>query len=313
MKVIFLDTVHPILWERLSAAQFKCHDATQWSYDELLEKCAEFEGVVLRSRFVLESEFFKLASNLKFVARSGSGLENIDLDSAREHDVAVFNSPEGNAGAVGEHAIALLLGLLNKINSGHLAVQQGNWPREEHRGEELDGKTVGIIGLGHTGTSLANKLSGFDCKVIAYDKYKPFAHAPFAERVEMDRIFSDCDVVSLHLPLTNETRFLVNDKWIQKFAKPIILLNTSRGKIVDTDAVAKALEDGDIRGAGIDVLEYEKHSFEQLNSADLPDAFQRLIKHPRVLLSPHVAGWTKESYVKLSSVLADKILAKFQA
>ncbi|MDA0940903.1 MAG: NAD(P)-dependent oxidoreductase [Bacteroidetes bacterium] len=320
--VWFLDTVHPALKEALKTAGMTCHDATRLTRQELVHQAKNtppVDALVLRSRIRLDREVLDALPDLKWIARSGSGLENIDLDRAAKLGIAVHSSPEGNQDAVGEHVLGMLLSVLNKMRSGDASIRARRWEREAHRGRELKSLTVGIMGYGHMGSAVAERLAGFGCRVIAYDKYKegwgesPFAAPPLphVHPVGWGAFCREADVVTLHLPWTEETKGLVDDAWLNGFEKPVILLNTARGPIVQTTALLRALDDGRVTDACLDVLEFEGRSLEGLDGLSDPDAreaFERLLAHPRVLLSPHVAGWTVESYVKLSTVLADKIL-----
>jgi len=255
--------------------------------------------------------FFQPLNNLKFIARSGAGLENIDLAAAEERGITVFNSPEGNRDAVGEQAIGMLIMFFNHLKRSDAEVRKGVWLREDNRGEEIAGKTIGIIGYGMMGSALAKKLSGFDCKVIAHDKYKAGFSSDWVQECTLEELQAQADVISLHLPQSNETHYYVNQEFIANCAKPFVLINTARGQNVEVKALVDALKSGKVRGACLDVLEFEKRTFESLKQDELPLDFQYLTKAENVILSPHVAGWTKESYVKLSSFLAEKILAKF--
>lgn len=322
--VWFLDTVHPALKEALTQAGRVCHDATTLSREELLrhanaEDAAPIHGVVLRSRIRLDEQMLRALPDLRWIARSGSGLENIDLEVASDLGIAVHSSPEGNRDAVGEHTLGMLLSVLHKLRLGDQSIRARRWERETHRGRELKSLTVGIMGYGHMGSAFAERLAGMGCRVLAYDKHKegwgespavgdPLPHV---EPVGWTSFCGEVDVVSLHLPWTDETRGLVDDSWLSQFAKPVILINTARGPIVSTRALLEALDDGRVTDACLDVFEHEGRSLESLeglNDPDLATAFERLLEHPRVLLTPHVAGWTEESLVKLSTVLADKIL-----
>lgn len=306
-KVIFLDSVHSILEERLTARGVQCtHD---YSTSKESIDLSEYDGIVIRSRFILDGNFLMKWPNLKFIARSGSGLENIDLTYCKKYNIQVFNSPEGNATAVAEHAIGMLLSLFNRLNQADREVKSGLWRREENRGVELEGKTVGIIGYGVMGSAFAKRLKGFDCKVLAYDKYKSGFGNDYVSEVDMHSIFENADVVSLHLPLNDETRYLVNSHWLGRFQKPIYLVNTSRGQVVKISDVIEKTKTERLLGLCLDVLEYEETSFEKIDLSS--KEFKSLSELPNVVLSPHVAGWTKESYIKLSSVLADKIEAHF--
>lgn len=308
-RICFLDTVHPILMQRLQAAGFNCEEQLTLNRQSILEGAlADCVGLVVRARLTLDAELLEVLPALKFIARSGAGLENIDLPTAQSKGILVFNSPEGNAAAVGEHATGQLLMLFHKLRLADASVRSGEWDREGHRGMEISEKTVAIIGFGHMGRSFASKMSGFDCRVVAYDKYvSGFGAASGVEEWSMDQIYEEADVVSLHLPLTNETSGLVDANWLKRFRRPITLIHTARGPIVDTKALLDAMDRGSVLGAALDVLEYEKRSLEGLRTD--ASTWNRLTQHERVVLSPHVAGWTVESYFKLSDVLAEKILS----
>lgn len=308
MKVVFLDTVHPILNERLSAHGFNCVDATELNRVDAENSIKDAVGIVVRSRFRMDAEFLSNAEQLKFIARSGAGMENIDEVFTQRRNIELFNAPEGNRNAVGEHALGMLLTLFNKLHFADREVRNGKWEREGNRGVELDGKTIGLIGFGNNGQAFAKKLQGFDVTVLAYDKYKSGFATEFVEEVSIARIFQEADVLSFHIPQTEETLFMANADFFSSFAKPIYLINLSRGKIVQTLALVDGLKNHTILGACLDVLEYEKSSFETFFTHDLPGEFAYLLKSENVILSPHVGGWTHESYFKLSDVLADKIL-----
>lgn len=312
MKVLFIDSVHPILWERLENNGYTCIDGTSWKREKIIKGISGINGVVIRSKFTIDKEFLDQATSLKFITRSGAGLENIDINYAKEKNVQVFNSPEGNRDAVGEQAIGMLLSLFNNLNRADQEVRQGLWKREENRGIELKGKTVGIIGYGNMGQAFAQRLRGFDCRVIAYDKYKTNFSEKHAQSASLEQIFEETDILSLHVPLTSETQFMVNENFIQSFQKNIFIINTARGKVLKTDALVQGLNSGKIKGACLDVLEYESNSFEQFdNEVNVPDSLEYIRKSDKVILSPHVAGWTFESYVKLSDFLAQKVLQHF--
>ncbi len=308
MKVVFLDTVHPILEERLTREGFQCIDATKSNLDTCYALVSDAIGIVIRSRFPMHESFLNHAPNLQFIARSGAGMENIDESYCQEHNIQLFNAPEGNRNAVGEHALGMLLALLNNFIQGDAQVRKGIWDREGNRGEELDGKTVGIIGYGNNGRAFAKKLRGFDCKVLVYDKYVEHISDDFVEQVSLEQLYQQANVISFHIPQNSETCYWVNDAFFENLSHPIYLLNLSRGKIVDTQSVLKAIENGKVKGAGLDVLEFEKASFENFSDGERLAVFQNLIASKKVILTPHVGGWTTESYYKLSAVLADKIL-----
>jgi D-3-phosphoglycerate dehydrogenase len=310
MIVAFLDSVHPVLWERLTAAGHLCVDATDCSAAQIAEgKLSHVQGVVVRARILMTGATLSSFPKLKFIARSGSGLENIDLDAAAQRSIRVFNSPEGNSNAVGEHALGLLLGLLRQIPRAHRSIQEGQWLREAHRGTELSSLTVGIIGLGHTGSAFARKLQSIGCNVIAYDKYRTQYDGEWGvQAVSLETIFSEADAISLHLPLNSETRGWVQDRWFEQWKKGGWLIHTARGPIASTDAIYRALQSGKLKGAALDVLDMEEATLEGLQPGwhNHP-----IFSDPRVICTPHIAGWTHESYFKLSDVLADKILAEF--
>lgn len=307
--VIFIDSVHPILEQRLTQAGFVCQRHFKTTFEELTKILPNAYGLVLRSRFTIDAAFLAHCPQLKFIARSGSGLENIDKQTCKSKQIRLYNSPEGNRNAVAEHALGMLLSLLNKLNKADKEVRSGIWNREQNRGEELDGKTVGIIGYGNNGAAFAKKLRGFDVKVLAFDKYKTGFGDHFVQECTLEAIQQQADILSFHIPQNKETKYLFNQDFLQQMQKPFYLLNLSRGKIVETEVLIRGLQLGRIKGAGLDVLEYEQKSFEAFFDREMPPAFQALIKQENVVLTPHVGGWTTESYVNLSSVLADKILA----
>lgn len=310
MKVLFIDIVHPILEERLTAAGYECFDATKLSQLECQKAVKDATGIVIRSRFQMDAAFLSQASQLKFIARSGAGMENIDIDYCETNNIQLHNAPEGNRNAVGEHALGMLLAIFNRLHLADQEVRNGKWDREGNRGIELDGKTVGIIGYGNNGSSFAKKLQGFDVKVLAYDKYKTDFGSQFVTESTLPELFERCDVVSFHIPQNEETIYFANDHFFDSFQKNIYLINLSRGKVVQTSALVKALKSGKVISACLDVLEYEKISFESFfdDSENFNPDFKYLLQSDQVLFSPHVGGWTQESYFKLSNVLADKIL-----
>jgi len=312
-KVYFIDTVHGVLQERLTKEGFVCIDITKVKSDEIPLLIADAYGLVIRSKISLKEEILAPCKNLKFIARSGSGLENIDVEFCKKNAIMCYNSPEGNRNAVAEHGLGMLLTLLNKITVSDLQIRKGIWQRESNRGEELDGKTVGIIGYGNNGSSFAKKLRGFDVKVMAFDKYKSGFGDHFVHECTLDAIMEQADIVSFHVPLTSDTKYIVNDEFIDKMAKPFILINLARGRIVDTESLVKGLKTQKIKGACLDVHEYEQKSFEKFFEQQVPDAFCYLTSSEKVILTPHIAGWTTESYYKLSNILADKILADHSA
>ena len=302
-----MDSVHPVLLSRLEKAGWKCDLREEITRREILEGAlADYSGLIVRARIQLDQELLKTLPELRFIARSGAGLENIDVSYASDRSIQVFHSPEGNADAVGEHALGQLLMLFHKLHLADRSVRDSLWEREGHRGTELSGKTVAIIGFGHMGQSFAKKLGGLNCRIVAYDKYKSgFDGQENTLEWNMERIWSEADVVSLHLPLTKETRYLVSRDWLSRFERPITLINTARGNIIKTIDLLAALKANQVRGAALDVLEYEKSSLQGLTRR--PRELEELLQHQNVVLSPHVAGWSVESYFKLSAVLAEKI------
>ena len=310
MKILHLDTNHPLLISQLNDLGFTNHEDYTSSKEVIESKISDYDGIILRSRFTIDKQFLDAATNLKFIGRVGAGLENIDCDYAEKKGVSLIAAPEGNRNAVGEHALGMLLSLFNKLNKADAEVRLGKWLREDNRGVELDGKTVGIIGYGNMGKAFAKKLRGFDVKLICYD-IKENVGDENAKQVSLAELQEQSDVISLHTPQTPLTLNLINAKLINQFKKPFWFINTARGKSVVTKDLVEALKSGKILGAGLDVLEYEKASFENLFSSEMPEAFQYLIKAQNVILSPHVAGWTVESKEKLAQIIVNKIKAKF--
>ena len=313
MRVLFIDTVHPILEEKLVKSGYQCTDGTQWNHDTIINEISNFHGVVIRSKFTIDKPFLEHATSLKFIARSGSGLENIDLKEAKSRNVKVFNSPEGNRNAVGEHALGMLLMLFNKLKQGDDEVRVGKWNREKNRGIEIDGLTIGLVGYGNTAQMFAKKLRGFDVNVIATDPYLPKFPNNDAKRVALKVIQEQADVISFHVPETEETRYMMNNDFVANCKKSFFLVNTSRGKVVETSALVEALRNGRIRGACLDVLEYETKAFGNFIEEETPSDFKYLASSQHTVLTPHVAGWTQESYVKLATVLFDKVITEFGA
>ena len=311
MKVLHLDSNHPLLIQQLADLGYTNHEDYTSSKDQIETKIHEYDGIVIRSRFTIDKQFLDNATNLKFIGRVGAGLENIDGDYALQKNIELISAPEGNRNAVGEHALGMLLSLFNKLNKADKEVREGKWLREENRGIELDGKTVGIIGYGNMGKAFAKKLRGFDVEVLCYD-IKPNVGDQNCQQVSLEELQKKADVLSLHTPQTELTMNMVNESFINGFKNPFWLINTARGKSVVTKDLVAAIESGKILGAGLDVLEYEKKSFENLfTDSEMPEAFQYLIKSEKVLLSPHVAGWTLESNEKLAQTIVDKVKKKF--
>ncbi len=307
-RILILDNVHPIIPETLIQNEYIVEDGTLKNRGQLIDCIANYQGIVLRSRITIDKEIIDKATNLKFIARVGAGMESIDVEYCRKQGVECLNSPEGNRDAVGEHATGMLLSLLNNLNKADSEVKRGVWNREENRGGELGALTVGIIGYGNMGSAFAKKLSGFGCKVIAYDKYKIDYSDSFGTEVSLENLHHESDVISLHVPLTEETKYMINESFIEKLSKQIILLNTARGPVVKTSALVNALKNNKIVAAGLDVIEYEESSFETTKAMTDELDFKYLASCKNVILTPHIAGWTVESKIKLAQVLVDKIL-----
>ena len=305
MRVLFIDRVNPSLKKNLKKNHFVCDESYHLSKEEIEKIIHNYEGIIIRSRFIIDSNFIRKAKYLKFIAGAGSGLENIDLEFAESENIKCFNASEGNRQAVAEHAIGMILSLFNNLNISDKEVRLGKWEREGNRGVELQGKTVGIIGFGNNGLAFANVLQGFEVKILAYDKY--LTDYPFQSK--MEEIYKQADIVSLHIPLTKETRYLGNNNFMNNFEKDFYFINTARGKCANTKSIVKSLKSGKLKGACLDVLEYEKTSFEDLSKIGFTDEMQYLINSEKTILSPHIAGWTIESNIKIAKVLTEKILA----
>jgi D-3-phosphoglycerate dehydrogenase len=302
--ILIVDDLHPAFMEQATALGYTCDYQPDIRLDAAYAIINNYDGLAIRSKFQVDTKVIDNAANLRFICRAGAGMDNIDEAYARSRNITLINAPEGNRDAVGEHAIGLLLSLMNKLNTADAEIRNGSWQRETNRGYELKGKTVGIIGYGFMGSSFARKLSGFGVNVIAYDKYKTGFSDTYAREVSMEEIVKHSDVLSLHIPLTTETNKLVTDEYLFHFKKPIFFINTSRGKVVETTAVLNAIKQGKILGAGLDVLEIEK--FPNLAQQEW---FDELRQNGKIILSPHVAGWTFDSYRRISEVLAEKLSA----
>lgn len=301
-KILIADHLHPAFKEQAEKLGYQCDDMPLISREETLRILKSYTGIAIRTKFLIDREIIDAGSNLKFIARAGAGMDNVDESYAVSRGIACINAPEGNRDAVGEHVIGMLLALLNNLRNGDQQIRNGIWDREGNRGFELKGRTVAIIGYGNNGSSFARKLSGFEVNVIAYDKYKTGFSDGYATEASMEEIVKHADVLSFHIPLTRETKQLFNEEYLFHFRKPIILLNASRGEIVNTQTIVEGLKNGKITAAGLDVLEIEK--FPALSEQPW---FNDLKENKNVILSPHVAGWSVESYRKISEVLAEKL------
>ncbi len=306
MKILLLDKNHPLITEQLSEKGFVLEEDFSSSYEQVLEKIHLYEGIIIRSRIPLDAYFLEKAKNLKFIARVGAGMENIDTAKAQELGIKLINSPEGNKDAVAEHVIGTLLVLMNRLFISSNEVKKGIWLREENRGEEILGKTFGIIGYGNMGKAVAKRLSGFGCKTIFYD-IKPNLSDEFAAQVSLQELQENADILSLHTPLTEDTLYMIDEEFISKMKKNFYFINTARGKNLKTSALVNALKSSKVKGACLDVLEYEKTSFENLETKN--EDLEYLLNSEKVIITPHIAGWTHESKIKLAQVIVDKILA----
>lgn len=312
MKILLINKPHPILKERLEQAGMSVQEAYDASYTELLKLVKTYQGIVLRSRISIDRAFLDQATRLQFIAREGVGLEHIDLDYARQKGVEVIISPEGSRDTVGEHALGLLLMVMNRLAVADREIRAGSWNRESNRGTEIMGKTVGLIGYGNMGQSMAKRLSGFGCQsVLAYDKYRKNYGDAFARAVDLGTLQQEADIVSVHIPYSKENHHFINGALLDSFAKPIYLINTARGLVLHTADLVDRLENGRVLGAGLDVLEYEEGSFDALGMEEWPAPFVYLTQSEQVVLSPHIAGWSFESKRKHGEVLADKIIRQF--
>ena len=315
MKILLLDSNHPLITEQLLAKGFILEEDFTSSYDEVLQKINQYDGIIIRSRIPLDKNFLENAQNLKFIARVGAGMENIDLEVAKNLGISLINSPEGNRDAVAEHVVAMLLILMNRLFIASEEVKNGIWKREENRGDELLGKTFGIIGYGNMGKATAKRLSGFGVEVIFYD-ILPNLEDEFAKQVSLEELQERADILSLHIPLDASTEFLVDENFISKMKKNFYLVNTARGKNVKTSALVDALKSGKVKAAALDVLEYEKSSFENLDTSTSlstrnKEDLQFLLESNQVIVTPHIAGWTHQSKEKLAQFIVDKIVQQF--
>ncbi|WP_185870295.1 2-hydroxyacid dehydrogenase [Blattabacterium cuenoti] len=314
-RILILDKNHPFIVYKLRKEEFICDENYSDSIEKIIKNIYLYDGVILRSRLKIDKTFIKKATNLKFIARVGSGIENIDKDYALKKGITLISSPEGNKDSVAEHAIAMLLCMMNNVIRSNQEIKKGKWNRESNRGKEIMGKTIGIIGYGNTGKAFAKKLSGFETKTLCYDILPKVGDA-YAKQVDMKTIFIKSDIISLHVPYTKKTKGMINENFIKNFCKPFYFVNTSRGGCVLTDHLVNALKNGKIYGACLDVLEYEKSSFEDFFAhRTLPKIFFQLIRSEKVILTSHIAGWTKESKYKMAKNIVDKIISlkkKFQ-
>jgi D-3-phosphoglycerate dehydrogenase len=312
MKVLLIDTMHPSFSKMLIENGIEVEEGYHLSREEILASINIYSGLAIRSRFKLDASFLDAATgSIKVIGRAGAGMENIDVMHATKLGIHCVNAPEGNRDAVGEHAIGMLLMLMNHLRRADAEVRNGIWRREENRGDELEGKTIGLIGFGNMGSAFARRLTGFGVRILVVDPYITISKEkfPHVEQVDMATLQREADVVSLHVPLTDETRYMINRQWFAALSKPIWFINTARGKNLVTADLTEAIENGIVRSAALDVLEYEAISFEKIDAASLPLPFQYLVKSDRVVLSPHIAGWTHESNEKIARFLAQKMIS----
>jgi len=308
MKILVLDKNHPLITEQLLAKNFILEEDFTSSYDEVCHKVENYDGIIIRSRIPLDKNFLEKGKNLKFIARVGAGMENIDIPVAQQMGIQLINSPEGNRDSVAEHVIGMLLILMNRLFIASQEVKNGIWKREENRGDELLGKTVGLIGYGNMGKATAKRFSGFGCKVIFHD-ILPGLSDEYATQVSLEELKKSADILSLHIPLTTETHYLVDKNFISEMKKDFYFVNTARGKNVETKYLVDNLKSGKIKGACLDVLEYEKSSFEHLETEN--DDLKYLLESEKAIVTPHIAGWTHQSKEKLAQVIVDKIVEGF--
>ena len=315
MKILLLDKNHPLITEQLLAKNFILEEDFTSSYDEVCDKIQNYDGIIIRSRIPLDQNFLEKATHLKFIARVGAGMENIDIPVAEKLGIQLINSPEGNRDSVAEHVVGMLLILMNRLFIASNEVKKGIWLREENRGDELLGKTVGLVGYGNMGKATAKRLSGFGCKVIFHD-ILPGLSDEFATQVSLEELKQKAEVLSLHIPMTNETHYLIDSTFINEMKNEFYFVNTARGKNVETKYLVEALKSGKVKGACLDVLEYEKASFEKLDTSTSlstreNEDLQYLLDSEKVIVTPHIAGWTHQSKEKLAQVIVDKIIASF--
>jgi len=308
-KILFIDSNHPILHETLINAGFQCDLFWDKTPEELITLLPNYEGAVIRSKFKFNKDILEKATKLKCTGRVGAGMENIDVNYAKTKDIICVCAPEGNRDAVAEHALGMLLMLLNNLKRADNEVRTGIWKRAENRGYEIKNKTIGIIGYGNMGSEFAKRLHGFGCKILAHDTIKTNFGNQFVTESSLRTIYDEADIISIHLPLTSETEYYVNDAFLNSFKKNIYVINTARGKCLNSDDLVKNLKSGKVIGACLDVLEYESTSFENIDITALTDSMQYILKSDQVILTPHIAGWTHESNYKMSKLIAEKMIA----
>lgn len=304
MRVVIVDDVHHILIDKLEKSGFSVDYHPNFNYEETCAIIKDYEGLVVRSKFNIDKDLIEKGENLKFLARAGVGLDIFDLEYAEKRNIKVINAAGANANSVAEHTLGLLLNMMHNINVSSNQVENFEWKREENRGDEIFGKIVGIIGYGNTGKAVARKLNAFSCEVLAYDKNKENYSDEYVKESTMEQIFQYADIVTLHIPLTEDTLYMCDQSYFHKFQKSIYFINTSRGKIVKTQSLLECIENGKIRKAALDVLENEK--LDKLDD-ELLEIYNKMLKNDNILITPHIAGWSFQSYKNISLTLLDKI------
>jgi len=307
-RILLIDEPHPVLVNALQQAGCTLHFCYQLSREEILAALPGCTGVVVRSRLQIDHFVLAQATDLEFVARIGVGTEHIDLAACAEQEIAVFTSPEGSRDTVGEHALGMLLMLLNRLAIADREVRNGQWIREANRGIEIKGKTVGILGYGNMGTAFAKRLSGFGADVIAYDKFKTDYGDAYARAVSLEEIQAKSEIISIHIPYMPENHHFIDGAFLQACAKNVYVVNTARGTVLHTADLVEAMRSGKVLGVALDVLEYEEMSFSTLQPDNLPEPFQYLRRSDRTVLTPHIAGWSHEAKRGHARVLSEKIL-----
>lgn len=308
-KVLITEKIHPILAKVLTQNGWKCTHYQQITYKEVIAAIPAYNGLIVRSGIRVDRALIDQAPNLQFIGRTGSGMEHIDITYAQQKGIICLNSPEGNRDAVAEHTLGMLLSLLHKIAKADRELRRGEWHRKANTGIELRGKTVGIVGYGNMGHAFAQRLQGFSVKILAHDKYKTGFGNQYVEEAQLTDLFEQADIISIHLPLTPETHYFINNNFVRQFAKPIFLLNTSRGGILHTQEILDALEQRQLLGLGLDVFENENR---QTFSEKDEHCFERLSRHPNVVMTPHTAGWSQQSTYNIAYILAEKIVNIFR-
>jgi len=305
-KCLIVDKMHESIMHELKRINYEADYRPEIEREEIKKVIGNYSGLIVRSKTTVDDDLVEDKGALQFIARAGAGIDQLDIDALAKRNIAVLNAPEGNKDALGEHAVGLLLSLFNKINVADAEVRNWKWLREKNRGYELQGKTVGIVGYGNMGSSFAKKLSGFDCRVIAFDKYRSYPLDQYAEGVSEEVLFNETDILSIHIPLNQENHFLIEDNYLNSFRKSIFLINTARGQVLSLLALVNFMKSGKVLGAGLDVLQNE--NLERMNKEE-KESFEYLVRSERTVLTPHVAGWSYESYQKINRVLCEKIAA----